>query len=124
MREKHTDNTATRTGAVVQGLLLEVSPLAQNTGIPYPVFITKAVNETCIAKSDVPEQKRGQRLQDLMVTLRFLLASAEPGQTRVKMMFAPQDSCNSELFHLEVVCAALEKDSSVPALTIILPGEA
>jgi hypothetical protein len=127
MKDEQTanDNTVTRARAVVQGLLLEITPIAEKVGIPYPVFITKGVQETCIAMQTASRQEQEQRLQDLVLTLRFTLARTEPGQTRVKMTFAPQESKSpSDLFHLEVVCAPLEKHIPILALTIILPGEA
>ena len=125
MKDKRTanDNTVTRARGVVEGLLLEVSPMAKKAGIPYPVFITKRVHENCIASKKASQQM--QLLQDLMVTLHFTLAHAEPGQKRIEMIFvAEQSKSPSDLFHLEVVCAPLEKHIPIPAITIILPGEA
>jgi hypothetical protein len=127
MKDKNTanDNTVTRARAVVQGLLFEVSPMAQKAGIPYPVFITKRVHESCIVTPNTSEGEPEQRIKDLTLALRMALARIEPGQTRIKLSFVPQVSKSpSSLYQLEVVCAPLEKNLPIPALTIIWPGEA
>lgn len=62
----------TRKEALADGVQVEVTQLAAEAGIRFPVFLTRAVHEKYVA---VPEGVEGQdetgRLWDILMVLRF-----------------------------------------------------
>jgi len=71
----------TRSQAVADGFQVEVSKVAREAGISYPVFLTRAVYDNYVT---VPAGMTGQdeagRLWDIVWMTRFAILKAQPGQ--------------------------------------------
>lgn len=74
----------TRAQAVADGVQVEVTKTAQEAGIKFPVFLTRAVFDSYVA---VPEGITGQdeagRLWDIVWMLRFGIQRAHTGADRI-----------------------------------------
>ena len=115
----------TRAQAVADGVQVEVTKTAQEAGIRFPVFLTRAVFDTYVA---VPEGVTGQdeagRLWDVVWMLRFGIIRARPGVQRIPVAFyVRNDNRTPRLVKLIATCSALDMDDPQPALTLMMPDE-
>jgi hypothetical protein len=114
-----------RSQAVADGVQIEVSKTAQEAGIRFPVFLTRAVFESFVA---VPEGVAGQdeagRLWDVVWMLRHAIRRAAPGHDRLPVaLYVRNDNRAPKLVKLIAVCSALDIDDPQPAITVMLPDE-
>jgi hypothetical protein len=116
----------TRAQAVADGFQVDVTKTARETGIRFPVFLTRTVFDTCVA---VPEGVHGQdeagRLWDIVWMLRFAVRKAA-GQGLARVPFAlyvRNDNRRPKLVKLVATCGALDMDDSQPAITVMSPDE-
>ncbi len=73
-----------RAQAVADGMQVEVTKIAQEAGIRFPVFLTRAVYDAYVkVPPDVTGQDKAGRLWDVVWMLRFAVRRAHPGQTRL-----------------------------------------
>src|SRR5664279_2727097 len=73
-----------RSQAVADGLQVEVSKVAEEAGIRFPVFLTRAVYDRFVSvPTGVTGQDEAGRLWDLVWMLRFAIRKAQPGQARL-----------------------------------------
>ena len=74
----------TRAQAVADGGQVDVSTVAAEAGIRFPVFLTRSVFDAYVT---VPPNVSGQdaagRLWDIVWMLRFAIRKARPGQSRL-----------------------------------------
>ena len=127
--------TYTRKQAVADGVQVEVTKTAQEAGIKFPMFLTRAVWEKYVA---VPEGVTGQdeagRLWDVVWMTRFGIlrlsrrsaaqADARPGVDRIPVAFyVRNDNRAARLVKLIATCGALDIDDPQPAITVMLPDE-
>ena len=125
----------TRAQAVADGVQVEVTKTAQEAGIKYPLFLTRAVFDKYVA---VPEGVSGQdeagRLWDVVWMLRFAIRKAQHGQTRLPFALyvrnlsrrseaKADDNRKPRLIKLIATCGALDSDDAQPAITLMLPDE-
>jgi hypothetical protein len=115
----------TRAQAIADGVQIEVTKIAQEAGIRFPVFLTRAVFDTYVA---VPEGVTGQdeagRLWDVVWMLRFGIIRARPGVQRIPVAFyVRNDNRTPRLVKLIATCSALDMDDPQPALTLMMPDE-
>ena len=115
----------TRAQAVADGVQVEVSKVAAEAGIKFPVFITRTVFASFVA---VPEGVSGQdeagRLWDIVWMLRFAIRNAQHGQSRLPFaLYVRNDSHKPRLIKLIATCGALDIDDAQPAITVMLPDE-
>jgi hypothetical protein len=72
----------TRAHAVADGSQIDVTKLAQEAGIRFPVFLTRAVYDAYVT---VPQGVEGQdeagRTWDILTLLRHAIRKSQPGQT-------------------------------------------
>lgn len=79
----------TRAQAVAGGVQIEVTKAAQELGIRFPVFITRAVFEDYVAVPEgVTAQDETGRLHDLVWMTRFAILRAKPGVSRLWVVSA------------------------------------
>ena len=116
----------TRAQAVADGFQVEVTKTAQEAGIRFPVFLTRAVY---VAYVTVPEGVTGQdeagRLWDIVWMLRFAIRKAA-AQGLIRMPFAlyvRNDNRRPKLVKLVAACGALDVDDSQTAITVVMPDE-
>ena len=117
--------TYSRSQAVADGLQVEVSKVAEEAGIRFPVFLTRAVYDSFVSvPTGVTGQDEAGRLWDLVWMLRFAIRKAQDGQTRLPFaLYVRNDNKAPRLIKLVAMCGALDIDDPKPAITIMLPDE-
>jgi hypothetical protein len=115
----------TRSQAVADGEQVEVSKLAAEAGIRFPVFLTRGVYEQFVI---VPEGVEGQsetgRIWDILTMLRFAIRHSRTGAGRLAVaLYVRNDNHKPRLVKLIATCGALDMDDPQPAITIMLPDE-
>jgi len=74
----------TRSQAIADGLQVEVSKVAREAGITFPVFLTRAVYDNYVTvPAGVTGQDEAGRLWDIVWMTRFAIRAAQPNQTRL-----------------------------------------
>ena len=115
----------TRSQAVADGVQIEVTKTAQEAGIKYPMFLTRAVWDAYVA---VPEGITGQdeagRLWDIVWMTRFGILRAKPGHDRIPVaLYVRNDNRAARLVKLIAQCGPLDMDEPAPAITLMMPDE-
>ena len=115
----------TRAQAVADGVQVEVTKTAQEAGIKFPMFLTRAVFDTYVA---VPEGVTGQdeagRLWDVVWMTRFGILRARPGADRIPVaLYVRNDNRAARLVKLIATCGPLDMDDPQPAITLMMPDE-
>ena len=118
----------TRSQAIADGLQVEVSKVAREAGITYPVFITRAVFENYVAapggRAQAPGQDEAGRLWDIVWMLRFAILRAHRGRDRLPVaLYVRNDNHRPRLVKLIAHCGPLDIDDPQPAITIMMPDE-
>jgi hypothetical protein len=110
---------------VADGCQIEVSKVAEEAGIRFPVFLTRAVYDRYISlPPDVTGQDEAGRLWDVLWMLRFAIRKAQHGQARLPFaLYVRNDNKAPQLIKLVAMCGALDIDDPQPAITIMLPDE-
>ena len=117
--------TYTRAQAVADGLQVEVTKTAQEAGIRFPMFITRAVFDNYVA---VPEGVTGQdeagRLWDVVWMTRFAIIRSRPGCDRLPVaLYVRNDNRRPKLVKLIATCGALDIDNPRATITVMQPDE-
>jgi hypothetical protein len=112
----------TRAQAIADGVLVDVSKMAQEAGIKYPTALTSAVWAEYV---QVPEGVEGQdeagRLWDILFMFR-LAAKRAAGRSEILFELVVQnDNTTPKPVTLKVICGP--GDTLDPVLTILLPDE-
>jgi hypothetical protein len=113
----------TRAEAIADGVLVDVTMSAREAGIRFPVALTRAVWERCVAvPADVVCQDEAARLWDVL----FLLALTARRSKGALVRFGVHvRNDNSEgvppLVRLKALCHA--GDHGEPVITVMLPNE-
>jgi len=115
----------TRAQALADGLQVDVSTTAKDAGITFPVFLTRAVFDTCVA---VPEGIAGQdeagRLWDVVWMLRHgIRRSVGGGPIICFSLYVRNNHRAPKLVKLKAVCGPLDMDQPEPAITVMFPDE-
>ena len=114
-----------RSQAVADGVQVDVTKTAQEAGIKFPMFLTRAVFDNYVA---VPEGVTGQdeagRLWDLVWMARFAILRSHGHTDRLPVaLYVRNDNHRAKLVKLIAVCSALDIDDPQPALTLMMPDE-
>jgi hypothetical protein len=117
--------TYSRSQAVADGLQVEVSKVAEEAGIRFPVFLTRAVYDSfVIVPTGVTGQDEAGRLWDIVWMLRFAIRKAQHGQVRLPFaLYVRNDNKAPRLIKLVAMRGPLDIDDPQPAITIMLPDE-
>ena len=115
----------TRKQAVTDGEQVDVSTVAGEAGIRFPVFITRTAFDAYVTMPpDVSGQDEAGRLWDVVWMLRFAIRKAVSGQSRLPFaLYVRNDNRAPRLVKLVAMCGALDIDDPQPAITIMLPDE-
>jgi len=115
----------TRAQAVADGVQVEVTKTAQEAGIKFPMFLTRAVFDAYVAvPPDVTAQDEAGRLWDVVWMTRFGILRARPGVDRIPVaLYVRNDNRAAKLVKLIAQCGALDIDDPQPAITVMLPDE-
>ena len=114
-----------RAQAVADGLQVDVSKVAAEAGIRFPVFLTRTVFDAFVTVPDgVTGQDEAGRLWDIVWMLRFGIIRCRPGCDRIPVAFyVRNDNRAARLVKLIATCGALDIDDSQPAITVMMPDE-
>ena len=119
----------TRTQALEDGVLVDVSQTAREAGFRWPVAMTRAAWDDCVAWS--AEDNRRQVYQDASGRLWDVLwmafnaarsAASEP-QMMCRLYRVPRDGKSVEARLTKLKLVAGPGDAGEPVVTIMLPGE-
>jgi hypothetical protein len=115
----------TRAQAVADGVQVDVTKTAQEAGIKYRMFLTRAVFDAYVAvPPDVTGQDEAGRLWDVVWMTRFGILRSRPGCDRIPVAFyVRNDNRAARLVKLIATCGALDIDDPQPAITVMLPDE-
>ena len=115
----------TRAQAVADGVQVEVSKVAAEAGIKYPVFLTRTVFDAYVAvPPDVSGQDEAGRLWDVVWMTRFAILRAKPGVDRIPVaLYVRNDNRAAKLVKLIATCGPLDIDNPKPAITVMMPDE-
>jgi hypothetical protein len=115
----------TRSQAVADGFQVEVSKVAREAGILFPVFLTRAVYDSyVIVPPGVTGQDEAGRLWDVLQLLRIAIYQAQPDQARLHFaLYVRNDNRRPKLVKLIATCGALDIDDPRPTITVLLPEE-
>lgn len=123
-REMQAVQSGSRDQAIESGILIDITPQAQEMGLPLPVGISRPLWDFGITASDqVTDRDQDQRIRDLLMALRLHLCRSPlvspVTQFPALFSFPPDQSpqvCG--------VCAVVQAESADhPFLTLILPTE-
>jgi hypothetical protein len=115
----------TRAHAIADGMQVDVSTVAQEAGIRFPVFLTRTVYDAYVTvPPDVTGQDEAGRLWDVVWMLRFAVLKSQPGQSRLPFaLYVRNDNRRARLVKLIATCGALDIDDAQPAITVMMPDE-
>jgi len=115
----------TRSQAVADGVQVEVTKTAQEAGIRFPVFLTRAVYDAYVTvPPGVTGQDEAGRLWDVITMTRFAILRSRPGCDRLPIaLYVRNDNRRPRLVRLTAVCGPLDIDDPQPAITVMLPDE-
>jgi len=117
--------TYTRAHAVADGFQVEVTKTAQEAGIRFPVFLTRAVYGAYVTvPPGVTGQDEAGRLWDVLNLLRHAIRTTQPGQARLPFaLYVRNGNRRPRLVKLIATCGALDVDDPRPAITVMMPDE-
>ena len=115
----------TRAQAVADGVQVDVTKTAQEAGIKFPMFLTRAVFDAYVA---VPEGVTGQdeagRLWDVVWMTRFAILRAHGHTDRCPVaLYVRNNNRAAKLVKLIATWSALDMNDPQPAITVMLPDE-
>lgn len=115
----------TRADALADGQQIDVSTTAQEAGIRFPFYLTRAVWDNYVTvPPDVTGQDEAGRLWDLVWMTRFAILRSRPGTSRLPVaLYVRNDNQRSRLVRLVAVCGPRDFDDPAPAITLMLPDE-
>ena len=115
----------TRKQALADGVQVEVTKTAQEAGIKFPMFLTRAVFDAYVAvPPNVTGQDEAGRLWDIVWMLRFAILRARAGADRIPVaLYVRNDNGAAKLIKLIATCGPLDIDDPSPAITVMLPDE-
>ena len=114
-----------RSQAVADGVQVDVTKTAQEAGIKFPMFLTRAVFDNYVAvPPDVSGQDEAGRLWDLIWMARFAILRSHGHTDRLPVaLYVRNDNHRAKLVKLIATCSALDIDDPQPALTLMMPEE-
>ena len=115
----------TRADALRDGVLIDASHAAREAGLRYPVALTRAAWERCVAvPPGVLCQDEAGRLWDVLWLLRCAIRGSTGSAREVRFGVHVRNDNRERtppLVHLKAVCGP--GDQGEPVLTVQLPGE-
>lgn len=120
----------TRAQAIEDGVLVDAGPMAQEAGFKWPVALTSAVWEDCVAWTDddsrkKPFQDQSGRLWDVLYMASHAIRTSKDSGDR--MMFqlyrVSRDGHSTEAVLVTLKLIVGPGDQGEPVITILLPDE-
>jgi len=115
----------TRAQAVADGVQVEVSKVAAEAGIRFPVFLTRTVYDSFVTVPEgVTAQDEAGRLWELLWMTRFAIIRAKPGANQLPVaLYVRNDNRAARLVKLIATCGPLDIDDPQPAITLMMMDE-
>ena len=115
----------TRAQAVADGVQVEVTKTAQEAGIKFPMFLTRAVFDAYVAvPPNVTGQDEAGRLWDVVWMTRFAIMRSHGHTDRLPVaLYVRNNNRAAKLVKLIATCGPLDIDDPSPAITVMLPDE-
>jgi hypothetical protein len=115
----------TRKQALADGEQVEVTKTAEEAGIKFPVFLTRAVYDAYVTvPPGVTGQDEAGRAWDIVNMLRFAIRRCRSESDRLAVaLYVRNDNHRPRLVKLVATCGPLDIDDPQPAITIMLPDE-
>jgi hypothetical protein len=121
----------TRSQAVADGVQVDVTKTAQEAGIKFPMFLTRAVWDAYVAVPEgVTAQDEAGRLWDVVWMTRFGILrhstlNSQPSTSRriPVALYVRNDNHRAKLVKLIATCGPLDMDDPQPAITVMMPDE-
>ncbi len=112
----------TRAEAIADGVLIDVSEMAKETGFRYPVALTHAVHaEYVLVPDGVSGQDEDGRLWDIL-TMARLASAKSSGKSEIYFeLYVRNDNRRARRVRLKAVCGP--NDDLSPCITVMLPNE-
>jgi hypothetical protein len=118
-----------RAEAISDGVLVDVSQTAKETGIRFPCAMTAAAWETCVAWSDVDTEAQGVpqdemgRLWDVLMVFRHTARTTDGDELHFTVLIVPRDGRTKQARSTELRATCGPGDTLDPVITIMLPDE-
>jgi hypothetical protein len=114
-----------RAQAIADGVQVEVTKIAQEAGIRFPVFLTRTVFDAYVAvPPNVTGQDEAGRLWDIVWMLRFAIQKTRAGVERLPFaLYVRNDDKAAKLVKLIAVAGPVDIDDPKPSITVMLPDE-
>jgi len=115
----------TRTRAIEDGTLIDVSQLAKEAGFKYPLAVTSRVFYEVIVPPDEVSSTQDDigRLWDLLNVLRWEIKKCRPGQSRIDFHILVQNKPGKPPQKQSLYSTCGPGDDLEPVLTICMPDE-
>ena len=115
----------TRAEAIEDGQQVDVTTVAAEAGIRFPVFLTRSVYDKFVTVPDgVAGQDESGRLWDIVWMLRDAIRRSRSGSDRIPVtLYVRNTNRSQKLVTLTAVCGPLDIDDPQPAITVMLPDE-
>ena len=113
-----------RAQALEDGMLVDCSALAREAGIRFPIALTRAAWDLCVALSPAAERACNDetgRLWDVVWMLSCAIRSGGGGTEVAFEIRCVTTSARPSLVRLKALCGP--GDDAEPVVTIMLPGE-
>jgi hypothetical protein len=115
----------TRADAIRDGVLIDVSGTAREAGFKFPVALTRAAWERCVAvPPGVVCQDEAGRLWDVLTMLRFAIQGPTGAASEVRFVLHVHNDNRARtppLVRLKALCGP--GDQGEPVITVLLPDE-
>ena len=114
----------TRAQALADGFQVDVSAVAREAGIKFPVYLTRAVFDSFVAvPAGVSGQDESGRLWDVLWMLRHGINRSAGGPLIKFSLYVRNNNRAAKLVTLKAVCGPLDMDQPDPAITVMLQDE-
>ncbi len=115
----------TRKQAIADGVQVDVSTVAAEADIRFPVFLTRTVFDAYVTvPPNVSGQDEAGRLWDIVWMLRFAVQRSRPGCDRLPVaLYVRNDNRAAKLIKLIATCGPLDMGDPQPAITVMMPDE-
>lgn len=120
----------TRKQAIEDGVLIDVTEAAREAGFRWPVAVTAAVWDDCVAWSDEDNRRQtwqdeSGRLWDLLFVAAYAVQTAREntGELRYEICRVPRDGHSAEARPVMLKLVAGPGDAGEPVITILQPHE-
>lgn len=113
----------TRADAIEDGTLIDVTETAKEMGFSYPIALTNAVYEDCVAwdKNEVIWQDESGRLQDVLWMLMMAIRKGFESGDLYELIRIPRNKSTAGRVKLKAIVGP--GDNKEPVITIMQPDE-